>query len=233
MGLEKKLELWKKPKPIHRTLRGLTRESSQLQEKITVVKNEMEAENFRQDDNKSHIKRLKSELSFLSKLKKEVEAEIKSLIKSDEFLNAKIEKLTSVKGLGIKTVACVVAETDGFSQTHNKRQLASYAGYDVINQESGTSVNTKAKISKRGNKHIRKAMHMAALSSVRHGGNKDLYVRIVGKTGIKMKGVVAAQRKLLILMYTLWKNDTVYDPDYEAKKRGDFTPPLELDLVRS
>ena len=233
MGLEKKLDLWKKPLKIHRSLRGLTRESSQLQEKITVVKNELEAEKFRQDDNHGHIKRLKSELKLLTKLKAEVETEIKQLIKLDATLKEKVAKITTIPGVGIKTAACVIAETDGFSQVRNKRQLVSYAGYDVINQESGTSVHTKAKISKRGNKHIRKGMHMAALSSIRHGGNKDLFIRIVGKTGIKMKGVVAAQRKLLVLMYTLWKNDSVYDANYEAKKEGDLKPPPELDLVRS
>ena len=33
-----------------------------------------------------------------------------------------------------------------------------------------------------------------------------------------MKGVVAVQRKLLVLIYTLWKNDSEYDPRYEIKK---------------
>jgi transposase len=30
--------------------------------------------------------------------------------------------------------------------------------------------------------------------------------------------LVAVQRKLLILMYTLWKNDQYYDAQYEVKK---------------
>ena len=91
---------------------------------------------------------------------------------------------------------------------------------DVINQESGTSVKTKPRISKRGNKHIRKAMYMPALSSIRSGENsKEVFVRLVSKTGIKMKGVVAVQRKLLVLIYTLWKTGIFFDPNYEQKKR--------------
>ena len=35
------------------------------------------------------------------------------------------------------------------------------------------------------------------------------------RTGIKMKGYVAVQRKLLVLIYTLWKNDMEFDPNYE------------------
>jgi hypothetical protein len=34
-----------------------------------------------------------------------------------------------------------------------------------------------------------------------------------------MKGVVAVQRKLLELIYILYKNKTVYQADYEERKR--------------
>jgi transposase len=233
MGLEKKLELWQKPERVYRSLRVLTRESSQLQEKITTVKNDLEAEDHRLDDNNRTIKRLKAELKLLIKQKKEVLNEIKDLIDSDCTLKAKIDHVLTIPGVGLLTATTVIAETQGFSQVRNKRQLVSYAGYDVINQESGTSVRTPARISKRGNRRIRKAMHMAALSSIKHGGNKEIFIRIVSKTGIKMKGVVAAQRKLLVLIYTLWKNEKNYDPVFETKKTGDITSPEELDLVRS
>jgi hypothetical protein len=38
----------------------------------------------------------------------------------------------------------------------------------------------------------------------------DLFERVFEKTKIKMKGYVAVQRKLLCLMYTLWKTDQSY-----------------------
>jgi hypothetical protein len=34
-----------------------------------------------------------------------------------------------------------------------------------------------------------------------------------------MKAVVAVQRKLLELIFVVYKNKTVFDKDYEAKKR--------------
>ena len=33
-----------------------------------------------------------------------------------------------------------------------------------------------------------------------------------------MVGVTAIQRKMLVLIYTLWKNDEVFDENHEAKK---------------
>ena len=34
-----------------------------------------------------------------------------------------------------------------------------------------------------------------------------------------MVGVTAIQRKILVLIYTLWKNDTVFDENHEAIRR--------------
>lgn len=233
MGLERNLELWERPAKVYRSLRLLTRESEQLQAKITEVKNEMEAEDYRLEENSSSLKRLKAELKLLTKQKAEVLKEIKQIVDSNADLKVKMDNIISIPGIGLLTAATIVAETFGFAKVTNKRQLVSYAGLDVINQESGTSIHTKPRISKRGNRHIRRAVHMPALASIRAGANKPLFVRVVSKTGIKMKGVVAVQRKLLVLVYTLWKNNSMYDPDYEQKKRGDIPSPQELALVRS
>ncbi len=58
---------------------------------------------------------------------------------------------------------------------------------------------------------------MASLSSVNSDEIifRNLYQRVVDRTGIKMKGYVAVQRKLLVLIYTLWKKDMEFDPNYE------------------
>ncbi len=234
MGLEKKLNLWVAPDLIYVELKHLTREKEQIQSQIVVLKNFMEAEKSSYGMHKNSLERFNQTLILLQNQKAEILKEIKALISQDKELKGKMEKLTSIPGVGLITASTVIGETNGFSQTLNKRQLVSYCGYDVINHESGTSINTKARMSKRGNKHVRKAMHMPALCSIRHEEkSKATFTRIVSKTGIKMKGVVAVQRKLLVLLYTLWKNNEFSDPDFEAKKKGDLKPPHELDLVRS
>jgi transposase len=42
----------------------------------------------------------------------------------------------------------------------------------------------------------------------------DLYQRVYLRTNIKMKGYVAVQNKLLAMMYTLWKRNEMFEPDY-------------------
>ncbi len=97
--------------------------------------------------------------------------------------------------------------------------MTSYAGLDVREKQSGTSVKGKPRISKKGNKYLRKAMHLPALSAIRHDQRfKAIFTRLVSKHGIKMKAAVAVQRKLLELIYILYKNNTPYNQEYLKKK---------------
>lgn len=221
MGLEKKLDLWVRPPIVFMELRQLTREKERLQAHLTMIKNEYHAITSGEWESKRIIARLKQQAKLLETQIKEVIKDIQVILNKHPELKAKINKILTIPGIGMLTAVTVIAETKGFSQISNKRQLISYSGYDIQYHESGTSVHTKARISKRGNRHIRRAMHMPALASIRNTvDNKELFIRIVGRTGIKMKGVVAVQRKLLVMIYTLWKNNTQYDPNYEEKSRA-------------
>jgi transposase len=112
-----------------------------------------------------------------------------------------------------------LAETNGFELIRNKRQLTSYAGFDVKEKQSGTSVRGKARISKRGNRYLRKAMHLPALTAIKHSDRfKAIFLRLVSKHGIKMKAAVAVQRKLLEMIYTIYKTKTLYNEDYLKMK---------------
>ncbi len=78
----------------------------------------------------------------------------------------------------------------------------------------------KSRISKKGNKHIRAVLHMPSMSAIRFNPSmKPFYERLKPKKQKPLIALVAVQRKFLVLMYSLWKNETYYDPDYEIKKR--------------
>jgi transposase len=218
-GLERKLELWKRPKNIYKKLRQLTRERDQLVAERTVVKNQLHAEQAEAEPNKSSINRIKARIKMLDKQEQEIKAEISQLIATDAEMKKIMVLLCSLSGVGLLTAVTVLAETNGFELIRNKRQLASYAGFDVKEKQSGTSVKGKPKISKKGNKYLRKAMHLPALSAIRHDERfKAVFARIVSKHGIKMKAAVAVQRKLLEMMFTLYKTNTKYDKEYLSIK---------------
>ena len=214
-GLERKLDKWERPKKMFKILRQLTRERDQLVQIRTIVKNQLHAEQSEAEPNKSSIDRSKKQVVLLNKQLSEIKAEIEQLIKNNKDLNESIKLITTIPGVGILTAATVLAETNGLELIRNKRQLTSYAGLDVKEKQSGTSVKGKPRISKKGNKYLRKAMHMPALAAIRHEERfKAVFARLVAKHGIKMKAAVAVQRKLLEMIYTIYKTNKSYDKNY-------------------
>lgn len=214
-GLERNLEDWKRPKPIFKYLRQLTRERDQLVQERTMIKNQLHAEKTESDPNSSTLKRIKQRIDLLNKQERVIREEIKGLVNQEKELKEELALLCSIPGIGTLTAAIILAETNDFELVRNKRQLASYAGFDVQEKQSGTSVKGKTRISKKGNKNLRKAMHLPALTAIRHDERfKSIFSRIVAKHGIKMKAAVAVQRKLLELSYTIFKTQIPYNKNH-------------------
>ena len=217
-GVERKHSSWVPPKAIYRELRNLTRYYVQLQEQKTSLGN---IKHSKEESHEVQAFILKSNKQLITSIEKQIEkikVQIQKTIASDKELESKIDKLTSIKGVGLLTVVTIVAETFGFDQFNNIKQLISYAGYDVVQRESGTSIKGKTRISKKGNRYIRNALYFPAMVSCRYNENlKEVYLRIIQKKPSKMVGQVAIQRKLLVLMYTLWKTNQVYNPNHKMK----------------
>lgn len=214
-GLERKLEVWKKPKKIFRELKQLTRERDQLIVDRTILKNQLHAESVEAFPNQSSISRVNKRIKLIDKQELEIKAEIAGIVKQDPELVNKINLMTTIPGVGKLTATTVLAETSGFELIKSKKQLVSYSGLDVKLKDSGTSVKSKPRISKKGNRYIRKAMYMPALAAMRHNEqHQALFVRLVSKHGIKMKAAVAVQRKILELMYSIFKSEKPFDKNY-------------------
>ena len=217
LGLERKFDRWMPMSDQMYQLKRLCRERVMLLEEKTMISNRLHAEQHCQSPTTSVIKRMESRLKLLVKQVKQVEKQILELTQKDQQLYERIEKICRLKGLGFITVISVVAETDGFKLFRNRSQLTSFAGYDVVQRQSGTSVNGKTRISKKGNRYIRRALHLPSLSVIRYDQNfRNLYERIYERTKIKMKGIVAVQRKLLLVIFTLFSKNQAYDPNYQA-----------------
>jgi len=199
MGAEQHLRQWKPSPKFYLELRELTRFRTDLQKKKTAEKSQLHALEHSNYKNSWVVGRHEQAIKRYVKQIKQVE-----------------QICSRLKGVAELTVAVVIAETAGFKLFENHRQLISYSGYDVVENQSGRRVG-RTKISKKGNSHIRRAMFFPALNVVRLKvpAFVALYDRLSPKHGkLKMKTYVAIQKKLLVLIYALWKNDAVYDPDY-------------------
>jgi len=216
MGLEKRLSEWEPPSEQMKELKLLTREHLALKELKTDAKNRVHAKAHSFKPGRDTIRRLGREIKLYEALIKEVELSIRSLLQSDLQMWVKIQNILRVNGVGLMTIAKVLAETNAFALIRNGKQLASYAGLDVVFNESGKHQG-KTRISRKGNSHLRQSVYMPAISAIKSNPRmKSFYERMLEKGKPKKVGVIAVARKLLLLIYFLWTNETEYDPAYAA-----------------
>lgn len=238
MGLERNLPVWQAPDATLREIKLLTRERSQYQKKKTKATNQLHA--YRSGFEVPNIitERLEQEIKFLIDTIKAIEEQLSLLVLQQEELQQTVDRITKVPGLGTISVLTVLAETNNFALVKNIKQLTSYAGLDVQLNQSGKS-SKKSKISKKGNSHIRKALYMPALSACRCKDTAlhEFYERLIEKKPAKKVGVIAVERKLLILIYSLWKSVEEFDRNrYQDKKdtsgNAEISVPLSGTLER-
>lgn len=218
-GIERTHKEWQPPTKIFREMRDLSRYRIQLQEQKTALANIAHSKEYSHEVSAQIKKSNKKLIKILDKEIDAIKSKLEDLVATDENVAERIRKICTTKGLAIQSVAGLVAETNGFEGFGNGKQLASFAGYDIVHKESGTSVRGKTRISKKGNRYIRHLMYHPAMSASKHVPEfKNLRDRVLKRTGIPMKAQGAVQRKLLLLTYTLWKNEMEYEPQYHKKK---------------
>jgi len=213
-GLERPLSPWQAPTPQMKLLRELVREHNTLQQMATQVKNQLHAKDHTYQPSAETTKRLHTQLRLFQKQLKSVEQQLHSLVDDDDNLRRRITNITAAKGIGFMTVITAVAETNGFALITSEKQVTSYAGLDIVVKESGTRQG-KPSLSKKGNKHLRRAVFMPALAACRFNPTlREFYLRLVRTKANKKVALLAVARKILCLIFTLWKKNVQYDPNY-------------------
>lgn len=216
-GLEKQLLQWKPMSEEMKKLKELIRELISTKETAAGIKNQLHAKNSGHEMNPQTIKRINQQIKFFKAQTEKIKKDIEKVLEENPELKERTNKIsTHLKGVGLQTVITVISETNKFTDIRNRRQLTSYAGFDIVENQSGKRTG-KTRISKKGNSIIRKALYLPAITSIRFDKKMyDLYHRVCERHGWVSKriGIVAVMRKLLHIIYALWKNGEEYDPNY-------------------
>ena len=217
LGLERTLQPWVPADALWQQVRGLTREREALVSERSRLKNQKHALDTRFAPSTATQGRLAERIAMINTHIRAIEAELRTLFASDASIKTKAENICQIKGISLLTLATVLGETNGFNLIRNQRQLVAYAGMDVRVHRSG-STQKKGRLSKKGNVHIRRALYMPALSAAhRNQALSAYYKQLNQRQQAKKQAVMAVARKLLILIYSLWKNNTPYEPDKNLK----------------
>ena len=146
-----------------------------------------------------------------------IDAEIEALIAADPVLARQKELLVSIDGIGDRIAINMIAITGGFTRFQNARQFCSFAGLTPYKYDSGTSVRSKAKISKRSNQTMKALLHMSAVNvatRMKSGEYKHYYERKLkeGKHIMCILNVLRA--KLVHRMFSVIRRDEEYTKQY-------------------
>ena len=147
-----------------------------------------------------------------------IDIEIETLIAADPVLTRQKELLVSIDGIGEHIAINMIAVTGGFTRFQNARQFCSFAGLTPYRYDSGTSVRSKAKISKRSNQTMKALLHLSAVNvatRMKEGEYRDYYERKLkeGKHVMCVMNVLRA--KLVHRMFSVIKRDTEYTKQYK------------------
>lgn len=212
LGLERRLNNWKPISYKLRTIKQLSREYRNLKSTLNKLKNQRHALEHSFEPNAMSLRLLNQRITLAENQCLELTVALKNIVFEDVFLQSKVENICTIPGIGFMTAITIIAETNGFNLIRNAKQLCSYAGLDVRHNQSGTK-SGRSRISKKGNRYMRQAMYMPALTASKKISHlSQFYQRINDKNKCKKIGLIAVSRKLLILIYILWKNDEVFIP---------------------
>ena len=205
---------WQPPRSAVLALRACSRRLAALTHQCTQAKNQMHAlsqtrttPGFIREDVRLTIQQLQAQIADL-------QAKTVSLIHEDEALQTAFTQLLSIKGVGEKSAIQLLGELLVLPTDMRAKQWVAMAGLDPRHHRSGTSVEKKTRISKVGNRYLRMALFMPALSAARHVPEvRGYYHHLIEDNGLKkMQALCAVMRKLLHAIHGMWAHQQLFDP---------------------
>lgn len=153
-----------------------------------------------------------------------LELAICRLAKNHPDLQRCLERMTSIKGIGLISAATVLAEIGDPSRFLRSRQLTAFAGLSPRRKESGTSVHGRSRMCKQGSSLVRSTLYMAAHSAVRF--NPDMaraYADHIAKGNHWRSALGVVMRKLLVLMRAVVLADHDWVPQVTTAEKAAYT----------
>ena len=136
----------------------------------------------------------------------------RALIAQEPTLNARYALLLGVKGVGETSAIALLGELALAPPHLTHKQWVKWAGLNPSAFQSGKSIDKKARLSKAGNRYIRQALYMPALSARTHDPHVRAYAEHLIKNGkLPMQAICAVMRKLLHAIHGMFKDNQPFD----------------------
>jgi len=159
---------------------------------------------------KAIVRSIRAILKTIQRQIDDIDRQIRDHIDSQPELKRKQEQLESVPGIGETTASLLVTELPELGRL-NRRQIAALVGVAPINRDSGT--HRGKRMTGGGRCHLRARLFMPTLVAVRHNPTiRNFYQRLVANGKAKMTALIAAMRKLLIILNVMIAKNETWNP---------------------
>ena len=153
------------------------------------------------------------ELSFLNQTLDSINKLLKEVCEKGS-KSQNIDILTSIKGVGTISAIHFLAEIGDIFRFSSYKKLIAYCGLDPSVCQSGKFMG-KSKISKRGNRHLRRIIYLMTVSVVRFNPFFKCYFNKRKKEGLPYrKAILATAHKLLRTIFAMLSNMQRFSPSY-------------------
>jgi transposase len=117
-----------------------------------------------------------------------------------------------VPGVGETTAHALIAELPELGKANRQEIAKLRAGAAPLNCDSGKRRGQRTTWG--GRASVRRALYMATLVATRYNDRiRTFYHRLLDRGKAKKKALVASMRKLLVILNTMVKNGTDWNPD--------------------
>jgi transposase len=216
-AMEQQPPAWQMPDGAYFQGKQLYNTIREYQEQIKRFNNQLHSLGLLPVQSKETIRSLEKMKASLQKEVKSLEGKLHDLLA--QWQPEQLKNISSVKGIGKRAAAMLIIFTQGFKNTNNHRQLISFAGLSPTEYSSGTSIQGKPKICKRGGKPLRDVLYMCAMNAMKtNPACKALYERLRAKGKTGKQGLIAVCNKLLKQVFAVMKSETLYRPNYASAR---------------
>ena len=169
---------------------------------------------------------VKATIKLIDNTIAETEQEIKLYYQKYPEFGKENELLTSIPSIGNRVSNVLISEIykDENGQ-YNSKKLTAFFGLDVRENDSGSSLKDKARITKFGNPRVRNMLYMASLVAIRHNPKlSEFYLHLLERGKPKKLALIAVARKLLVIACAILNSHQPYDSNHISYPKTNVAP---------
>lgn len=191
-------------------------EGIKIQEMLNVYENIQSSKQSFKNQVESTSQSDKYLLRTLSRIIKDLDIEalklfnkIELILLKDKEVKAKYDAIATIPSIGQKSALYLTAFFLKYP-TANAKEMTALVGLDPVIRDSGT-FKGKQRISKQGGQQLRNLLFLPTLCAIQHNDRiKAFYERLTANAKTKKLAVIASMRKLILMAFSLFKSEEVY-----------------------